>query len=305
MAFFGSTAYLNKTISKDLTLKKDKRSHIKKDMINLRKAILSLCFFNLLHSVSYASDISCTELLTKKKETNIMSLPKRVPQKKSDVLLKKAGELREFNQTAKNSVITDAIRILEEEAKKPGVNEEHQRKFDAEPLIAASEAGDLAAVRSILKFGKVNINQTNTKEINALQAAATKGHMHIVAFLLEQDDVNVSLNEITFDPLTAALDNNHINIFKLLLAHKTSRLVAFNYKVNNALMIALEENLIDVAYLILDQIDKGIDLNLVNSYNDTALTLSLKGGHFDFAKELILYTLATHQLFKQPQKMGR
>ncbi len=293
MIFYKFTVFLTKAYNKVLTSRTDKKIRLGQN--NLLRSITVFCFINLnlFSSLAKASEDSCLKLLAKQKATNVMAFPIKKQLTRKEQLLAKAAELREINESGANialvspDVLTDTIAALEQMAREPGVNEKHQKQLDVAPLVAASKAGDLAVVRSIIEAGEININQENTEKVNALYAAAAEGHIHIVSFLLEQDLVNASLIETSIDPLVMALENDHIDVFKLLLNHKTSRLIVSNSKNNNVLMIALEKNLIDVAYLILDQKDKGLDLNLVSRDGDTALTLAIKGRHFEFAEELI------------------
>lgn len=86
-----------------------------------------------------------------------------------------------------------------------------------EDLWAAARKGDAAAVKALLGKG-VDVNAKTEYGATALSFAADKGHVEIVKLLIaHKADVNVKDTFYKATPLTWALGKNHVEIIKLLV----------------------------------------------------------------------------------------
>ena len=111
-----------------------------------------------------------------------------------------------------------------------------------EALWDAARSGDLAAIKSLVTDG-TNVNARTRYDGSALAFACDKGHLDIVAYLLEHGaEVNVTDNFYEFTPIVMASFNEHVEIIELLLANGAEgadTVLSMGIQNNNPRMVAI------------------------------------------------------------------
>ncbi|RDW83332.1 hypothetical protein BP5796_04823 [Coleophoma crateriformis] len=96
----------------------------------------------------------------------------------------------------------------------------HKKRVDphgSTPLARACSIGNLEQAKQRLQERPDDLNMPDYSGNTPLQSASLKGHDHIVAFLLNAGCVIDSVNEAQDTPLLDAVDNDHLEVVKLLL----------------------------------------------------------------------------------------
>ena len=216
-----------------------------------------------------------------------------------------------FEYAAKNGH-DEVIRILRDRV---GFEEEKTRRM----LCDAAEAGDISAVKSLLKF---SVDPNSEKfGVSALAIAARRGHGSIVRLLLKKKASTSHDDGLPSDsiPLHQATRNSHVEIVALLLTlgatvdarDDLGRTALFetlhtpdlfdlrgatlllkngidislqDLKGNNVLHEAARRDAVEHA---LRFVDRGIDVNIPNNDGLTALHLAAGWGHYRIVSLLL------------------
>jgi ankyrin repeat protein len=152
----------------------------------------------------------------------------------------------------------------------------------ANPLVDASDAGDMAKVMQFISHGK-DINSTNQAGYTALHRAAYRGNFKLAKFLL---DNGANINSKTIDgytPFDMAVSENHIEIVKLFIANGLTSKMIQQSKVS-PLDVAERKNYIELVKEILKIKGMYIDKR---GQNGTPLFWAAKKGHLEIVELLL------------------
>ncbi len=183
------------------------------------------------------------------------------------------------------------------------------RSLKANPslVIAGRSAMSLAAGNGNLHLVKVLAEEfgvevrKDASEFSPLHAAANGGHMKVVEYLLKQGaDINGLTSKTKATPILLAADQGHFNVVAYLLSQDK-----VNVKIVSSENISCLECLIrkssksqDLASLIAMFKEKGADLNLPCSDDNSLLVLALLEGNLEAAIHLLRHGA-------DPNKKGR
>ena len=155
----------------------------------------------------------------------------------------------------------------------------------AQDIHEAARAGDLEAVKALLKSDPELVNVTNKYDMTPLFWAAELGSLELAELLLENGaQVNVS-SPIFGTSLHRAVFRDHFKMAKYLL-DKGAQTTAQN-STGTALHTAAIKGNLDIARLL---IENGADVNAVNQSGETPLFYAISSG-YDRAADLPLLML--------------
>lgn len=179
-----------------------------------------------------------------------------------------------------------------------------QTDFKKTAIIELASKGKIKELKNIAVEGVNQINARDAKDNTALIVAASKGHLEVVTWLINNNaDINLAnrkketalmksiegnfvtiteqlltygadVNRRNIDgdtPLILAAKNGHVDIVRSLIQDGAD-IDARDNEGNNALLIAIKNNQIDIIPLLLEA---GINVNSANTYLDTALILAI------------------------------
>lgn len=178
-----------------------------------------------------------------------------------------------FRAVATND--TSAVRTLLAEGFDP--NAVNQKGDSALYLALKDRSLDVAQV--LIAQPKINLNQLNPSDENALMIACLEGDEDIVKAMVKR---GAEINKPGWTPLAYAATNGHTEIVKYLLDH-AAYIDAAAPNGTTPLMMAAYFGYDDTVQLLLDE---GADPNLKNAMGFTALDLAVRRGHTEVAKRL-------------------
>ncbi|KAJ7604359.1 hypothetical protein DFH06DRAFT_1487687 [Mycena polygramma] len=150
------------------------------------------------------------------------------------------------------------------------------------PLYLCSTISYVEGVRFLLDHG-ADVNTAGGEYGNALQSAASKGHMDIVHVLLDHGaDVNAAGGRYG-SALQAAASDGHMVIVRLLL-EKGAHVNAAGGAYGSALQVAAEKGHMDIVHLLLK---KGADVNAAGGEYGSALQAAAWNDHLDTVRLLL------------------
>ena len=154
----------------------------------------------------------------------------------------------------------------------------------------ACERGNLEIVNFLLPKSRVDINVRYGWRKNTLLLQATEnGYSEIVKYLLENHaDIDVDLlNDDGDSAVSIACERENLEIVNcLLLKSRVDVNVRYGGSQNTLLLKASEgRNLKIVKYLLENHVD--IDVNLLNNYGDSAVSIACEKGHLEIVKYLL------------------
>lgn len=160
------------------------------------------------------------------------------------------------------------------------------------PLLITIFAKNISIAKLLIKLCKereiyLDINKCSVNGLSPLYLAAQNGDVEFVKLLLKNGaDANLCRiidKTLKISPLIAACFKGYIDIAKLLIQSGAD----MNYQLCNgrtALMYSIVILKSQPIAKIL--IQHGADINIKDNYDQTALTLALKGNYLDIAKLL-------------------
>lgn len=150
-------------------------------------------------------------------------------------------------------------------------------------IQAASVGGNEDVVRLVVSRDAMSVHTTDGLLGNALQAAATRGHVGILSFLLSHGaDVNVKSGKYG-SALQAASARGNTQVLQILLA-KGADLHTRGGKYTTALFAACTRGHEDSARLLLDH---GADCNEEDDKQTSPLQAAVEGGHIGIVRLLL------------------
>lgn len=153
----------------------------------------------------------------------------------------------------------------------------------ASPLFYASVIGVPEIVKSLVDSNELNVNDTDESKRTGLLAAAQRGFIPIVEYLLGKGaDVNMASTRGT-TPIYAAAHQGHTEVVKLLLAKGADFTIPEKWSFT-ALHAALYNGHLDIVELLCE---KGADLSAVDGDGGTLLYGASWSGHLDIVKFLL------------------
>ena len=168
---------------------------------------------------------------------------------------------------------TEVIELLRSKGGKTA-----KEQLAAENIFAASEVGDLEAIKKHLEGG-VDVNAVNKGGYTALHMAVRRGQKEAVALLLEKG-ANVNAERKGKTPLEFAGKNEEIAALLREKGGKTGKEI----KAAGSIFSAAQNGLVDA---VKTHLAAGVDVNGKNKVGYTALHLASKKGHVEVAKVLL------------------
>jgi ankyrin repeat protein len=164
-----------------------------------------------------------------------------------------------------------------------------KRTKTGQPLMhAASENGQIDAVRSLLDYGS-DVDERDASQWTALAVASRNGKLQVAKLLIERGaDVN-SRGATGWTPMHLASKGGHLDVVRLLLDHNAD----FNARQRSqrtALDITSCYGHLEIAKLLLE---RGANANVRNSYRRTPKQEALVKGHDKVAELLSQYGART------------
>lgn len=158
-------------------------------------------------------------------------------------------------------------------------------------LMIAIYQKNIKIIKLLLEGG-ADINKKNLSNNTALMFAAKENQLEICKLLIEKGANIYNQNIYDETPLIYAVKSGNLDIVNLLLLNlknnKNNNIKYINTINNNfgrsALMIAAEENKLEIAKLL---IEKGANVNLQNEDSETALMIAIQKKNKDIIKLLI------------------
>lgn len=135
--------------------------------------------------------------------------------------------------------------------------------IDKSALALAAEQGDLHMIELLLSYGAKDIN-------GALKAAVANGHMDVIKLMIAK--LGLPTNEFLDKRLFNAVEKSDLALIKYLL-ELGARIDSLNAEEESLLFSAILANT-EVLEFIVNQ--KNIDINLKNSFGETALEYLIK-----------------------------
>ena len=137
------------------------------------------------------------------------------------------------------------------------------------PLMCAASSGDFDKVRTLLCSSSIDVNLRNEQGNTALHYTASKGRNDIITLLLQRDDVQLNLQDYNskFTPLMRAVVANQ-QVCADRLIQSGCKLNLRDCEGNTALHLAVEQNNLDIALLLLSG---GAKHDIENRFNQTPL----------------------------------
>ncbi|XP_071114828.1 uncharacterized protein [Haliotis cracherodii] len=173
-----------------------------------------------------------------------------------------------FLQRAAERGNTEMVRFLVEK----GVGVNITETFWTSILQRAAELGNTEMVRSLVEKD-VHVNITDTFWTSVLQRAAELGNTQMIKLLMEKGvDVNTCIHGHT--PLCSAAVNGHIDTVRFL--------VEIRYVLVLLCTAAENDNIEIVKYLL----DKGVYLEIMNTYGNFPLCTEVANQHFQILQYL-------------------
>ena len=177
-------------------------------------------------------------------------------------------------------------------------------------LIIAADSGYLPVVQYLVD-NRANINAVHSNGNNALILAADKGHLPVVQYLVDNRANINAVNSNGNNALIIAANNGHLPVVQYL-ANKVANINAVNPKGLSALMVASRmKHLSVIQYLLTTDADRtvaftdaadkgnldaikdlvalGVDINLNNAVNHTALHFAAARGHLPVVQYLLAH----------------
>jgi hypothetical protein len=152
-------------------------------------------------------------------------------------------------------------------------------------LLSASARGDKASMTSLLSGGDITISSKDEAGRTALHIAASEGHVHLVAYLLESKADPSVKDEHGNTPFNDCVRLKHDNVVKLIRMHDPN--IAFklaNHDMGVLLcQAAFANNLSDLKRLVLN----GVDPNESDYDGRTAMHLAACEGHVEILEYLV------------------
>ena len=159
---------------------------------------------------------------------------------------------------------------------------------DSRPLFVASAKGCLEIVKLLLDHG-AEINTKDRIGLTALVFASAEGHIDIVKFLLHHGArVNATATNTSEEDETDSILGFTIgypDITRLLLQHKAN-INAKDIMGCTALMLSLDAECLDNAYVLLEHISEMTDINTQSNEGHTALMYAEMNSYSDIVKIL-------------------
>ncbi|MEG7843923.1 ankyrin repeat domain-containing protein [Bacillus mobilis] len=127
-------------------------------------------------------------------------------------------------------------------------------------LHVATAHGQLEIIEYLINSG-INIHaKCGTFSTNALERAATKGHLHIVEYFIKHQ-VEMDTSEPDRNPLFAAIYSGHFEIVKLLVMNGIDITIKYsgnNMKEMDAYMFAVERGEMEIAEYVKCKLNENI-----------------------------------------------
>lgn len=127
-------------------------------------------------------------------------------------------------------------------------------------LHVATAHGQLEIIEYLINSG-INIHaKCGTFSTNALERAATKGHLHIVEYFIKHQ-VEMDTSEPDRNPLFAAIYSGHFEIVKLLIMNGIDITIKYsgnNMKEMDAYMFAVERGEMEIAGYVKRKLNENI-----------------------------------------------
>ncbi|CAD5180296.1 unnamed protein product [Musa acuminata subsp. malaccensis] len=165
------------------------------------------------------------------------------------------------------------------------VNETNE--FGETALITAAEKGHLSVVAELLQYSdKENISRKNRSGFDAFHVAVKEGHRDIVQLLLGHDPtLGKTFGPSNVTPLISASARGHTEVIKQLLAQNFSMVEVAKRNGKNALHFAARHGHVEAVKALLDkdpQLARRTDVK-----GQTALHMAAKGTNHDVIKALV------------------
>lgn len=167
---------------------------------------------------------------------------------------------------------------------KHGADVKLRRSDGVGPLVLAASNGHVEVLKALLEGRTTRDRASGTDDDdspeNALLYAAQAGHMAVVDALIARG-VNLKFtSKEGITPLAAAAQSGHTGIVGTLLDQKTG---SSEYSRGMALLVAAQNDCVDV---VVELLDRGVDVNFANKEGVTALQIAETSGFADLASML-------------------
>jgi len=145
---------------------------------------------------------------------------------------------------------------------------------------------DVKKLQKLLKGNEININEITFDGWSPLHLACATGRLEIVECLLNDGKADANIKSIheLMTPLHVSSWNGHLNIVKHLIDKSEARVVDASEFGYTALHYACKNGQLEVCKYICK---KGIDVNIINDEDQTALLLAAKHGKIDVVSFLL------------------
>jgi ankyrin repeat protein len=155
-------------------------------------------------------------------------------------------------------------------------------------LSIAAVGGHIEVVKLLLAHKGIALDEIDEAGMNALDLAIQNNKPEVVACLLAAGaDVNLAVAPYRHTALITAVFHGHVEVVKMLLAHKGIALDGTDAVGMNALHWAAQSNKLDMVECLLAA---GANVNLaVGLHRHTALITAASFGHVDVVKTLLAH----------------
>jgi len=174
---------------------------------------------------------------------------------------------------------------------KRGVDK-NKRFNNHSPLHVASHNNHPKVVKILVSYPDILINCKNSEGASALCIASEGGYSEIVKYLLDREDVDLTIDCDGNKPLHLAAHKNHVDVVQLLLDHTPQLINIVNKEGNTALHVAVLQGNLDTIALLLT---KKILVNVFNQANKTPLNCALDTGNQTIIDLLKEHSTKTYQ----------
>jgi len=163
----------------------------------------------------------------------------------------------------------------------------------AQPIHLAAENGDLQAmVRLVEEHGAEVVDSTDGSGYTALHWACWNGHVDVVHYLIDDQEVNINQRAQSFGqcltPLHMACINQHHEVIDILLAKGADPTIGDSDS-RTQLMETSLSGMLDVVRRLLhhDSVRKMSIDTRSGSYGRTALWMACSAGHWEVVSDLL------------------
>jgi len=176
----------------------------------------------------------------------------------------------------------DNIEVLNT-LKQFGADLNASRKGGISPIHTAISQKSVSITRFLIENGAI-IDIADNQGLTPLHHAAKTGHIGLIELLLSKSANPMILDKNGEPPLFTAIVNNNIDAVGVLISHGLNHI---NNKKQTGLHLASMNGCVDIARRL---IDGGININLVDCYQNTALHYASMSDSSEIINSLLVHS---------------